>query len=618
MSTLAKVINIIKEDGEDTRDENRMYSHSIISELRGLNSNITSFMTIMMNNLRAAQLAGLRNNNNNLPSTSPNAPTPQQPQPTGSSKASLLSLAGMIALGLAGAISSFFDEIVAAIRIPRALKFVGEFVSDISKIMGRLGRGLLNIFKPLQRAVLFFQNTISRIRDSFIELGKFLTKTVVDISKYFKALFSPTGTVGSFFTKVNNLLKPVVAFIGTVFKSISAFVKNMAVFNVFREIGAVIGSTGKSLSGFTDIFKRIADFIKQLSFVQRIVRVLGTAFRFLRFALGPISMVIFAFVDFIKGFIKGFGEGGLLGGIKEGLLEIFRGLVTKPLDLLKDLVSWAAGKLGFKEFEGMLDSFSFTDMFNQFITALEDIFEDVGKWFSTLFSDPVAAIETLAEDTLGMFKDFGKFVYDKALKPAGDYLGGLFDDVVETFKENFAVVGNWFSSIADKIMFAAEEVWINAIADVKKNFLSLFNYLAALPDKILIGAQQLAIDMLGGTRIGRGVLSSLGITQGDVDRQRADLASSQGADSAMMQRLDAERAAKLADLEARKQAASLATITEGGVGAGGAKGNTVVAPTTVGPTYTGPVYNGPVTVNNDSSTSFGLNPNDKAQMAYGF
>ena len=124
--------------------------------------------------------------------------------------------------------------------------------------------------------------------------------------------------------------------------------------------------------------------------------------------------------------------------------------------------------------------------------------------------------------------------------------------------------------------------------------------------------------MLGGTRIGRGVLSSLGITQGDVDRQRADLASSQGADSAMMQRLDAERAAKLADLEARKQAASLATITEGGVGAGGAKGNTVVAPTTVGPTYTGPVYNGPVTVNNDSSTSFGLNPNDKAQMAYGF
>lgn len=613
MSTLAKVINTIKEDGEDTRDENRAYSHSIISQLNKLNSNITSFMTIMMNNLRAAQLAALRNNNSGGPNTSPTAPTPPQTQPTGSSQGSLLGFAGMIALGLAGAISSFFDEIVSAIRIPRALKFVGEFVSDISKILGRLGRGLLNIFKPLQRAVVFFQNTISRIGNLFIDLGKLLTQTARNISTYFKTLFSRTGTVGSFFTRVNNLLKPVVAFIGTVFKSISAFAKNMAVFNVFREIGAVIGSTGKSLSGFTGIFQKIFNFIKQLSFVQKIVGVLGTALRFLRFGLGPISMAIFAFVDFVKGFIKGFGEGGLLGGIKEGLLEVFRGLVTKPLDLLKDLVSWAAGKLGFTEFESMLDSFSFTDMFNKFITALEDIFEDVGKWFSTLFSDPVAAIEQAAESTLGMFKDFGKFVYDKALKPAGDFLSGLFDDVVETFKENFAVVGNWFSGIADRIMFAAEEIWINAIADVKKNFLSLFNYLSSLPDKILIGAQQLVIDTFGKT-----AASFVGITQAGVDKQRADLASSQGADSAMMQRLDAERAAKLADLEARKQASSLATITEGGVGAGGAKGNTVVAPTTVGPTYTGPVYNGPVTVNNDSSTSFGLNPNDKTQMAYGF
>jgi len=49
-----------------------------------------------------------------------------------------------------------------------------------------------------------------------------------------------------------------------------------------------------------------------------------------------------------------------------------------------------------------------------------------------------------------------------------------------------------------------------------------------------------------------------------------------------------------------------------------AAGNTVVAPTTVGPTYAGPVYNGPVTINNDSSRTFGINPNDKTQMAYGF
>lgn len=56
--------------------------------------------------------------------------------------------------------------------------------------------------------------------------------------------------------------------------------------------------------------------------------------------------------------------------------------------------------------------------------------------------------------------------------------------------------------------------------------------------------------------------------------------------------------------------------TQNAAAAGG--GSTVVAPTTVGPTYSGPVYNGPVTINNDSSTSFGLNPNDRSQMAGAF
>lgn len=600
MATLEDVIDRIKTEGQLTRNSGTNSLKVIASELKSMNNNQIKFFDFMRDYIiQQGQLGALAN-----PPTPPGPATPAAPQtPTPTQPTNQFTLAGAalaLGLGLAAAVSSFFDEIVSAIRIPTALRIAGDFVSDINRLISRIGRGLFNTFASIRRAVTVVQNGISRIGTFLRDLGGFLTKSAVSISTYFKNLFNPkTGTVGSFFTKVNNLLKPVVAFMGTVFKSISAFVKNLAVFNVFREMGTVIGSVGqslKSLSGGASIFKRIADFIKQLSFVQRIVGVLGTALRFLRFALGPISMVIFTFVDFIKGFIKGFGEGGLLSGIKEGLLEVVRGLVTKPLDLLKDLVSWAAGKLGFSEFEGMLDSFSFTDMFNQFITSLEDIFEDVGKWFSTLFSDPVAAIEQAAAAYLEIYRDFGLFIYDNALKPAGDFLGGLFDGVVETFKENFSAVGDWFSGIADRIMVAAEEIWVNAIAAVKRNFLSLFDYLATLPDKILIGAQQLAIDILGGTRIGRGVLSSIGISQESVDSQRAELA----------------------DLQTRRQAASLATMAEGGVGAGKSSGANIVAPTTVGPTYTGTVYNGPVTVNNDSSSTFGLNPNDKTQMAYGF
>jgi len=564
MATLEDVIDRIKTEGQLTRNSGTNSLKVIASELKSMNNNQIKFFDFMRDYIiQQGQLGALAP----PPPTPPPAATPAAPQtPAPAQPAGKFSLTGAVlalGLGLAAAVSSFFDEIVNAIRAPAALKIITAF-----------GTRLANTFSILQRPLNFLRNSVTFVTGIFTRIGNF-----------FNSAFGKQGTIGKTIGKVTAYLKKVIDFSDPIIK-------------FFRTI---LSSTSSIFSPLRAIFSSI-----------------GSALKFLRVAMGPVGVVIFSLIDFVKGFMKGFGEEGLLGGIKEGLLEVIRGLITKPLDLLKDLVSWAAGKLGFSEFESMLDSFSFTDMFNKFVVALEEVFEDVGKWFGTLFSDPVTAIEQAVDTSLEIFRDFGKFVYDNALKPVGDFLSDLFSDEIEAFKTNFAAIGNWFSGIADRIMFAAEEIWINAVADLKKNFLSLFNYLASLPDKVLIGAQQLVIDTLGDTYLGRKALSSLGITQESVDSQRADLASSQGADSAVMQRLDAERAAKLADLETRKQAASLATMAEGGVGAGKSSGANIVAPTTVGPTYTGTVYNGPVTVNNDSSSTFGLNPNDKTQMAYGF
>ena len=63
----------------------------------------------------------------------------------------------------------------------------------------------------------------------------------------------------------------------------------------------------------------------------------------------------------------------------------------------------------------------------------------------------------------------------------------------------------------------------------------------------------------------------------------------------------------------------LNTIAEGGVGAGSSSSTNIVAPTSTGTAYNGGThYHGPVTVSNDSSRTFGINPNDKSQMAAGF
>jgi hypothetical protein len=67
-------------------------------------------------------------------------------------------------------------------------------------------------------------------------------------------------------------------------------------------------------------------------------------------------------VDAVKGAMAGFEKDGILGGVVGAITGLLDGLVAKPLDLLKDMISWIAEKLGFENFSKMLDSFSFSDL----------------------------------------------------------------------------------------------------------------------------------------------------------------------------------------------------------------------------------------------------------------
>ena len=70
---------------------------------------------------------------------------------------------------------------------------------------------------------------------------------------------------------------------------------------------------------------------------------------------------------------------GALGGAFKGFMKI----VTVPMDLVKSLISWIAGKFGFTEFEKLLDSFSFTELFGK---AVDWLFVDLPAWFTKTFS----------------------------------------------------------------------------------------------------------------------------------------------------------------------------------------------------------------------------------------
>jgi len=212
---------------------------------------------------------------------------------------------------------------------------------------------------------------------------------------------------------------------------------------------------------------------------------------------------------------------------------------------------------------------------------------------------------------------------EKKFVSVKDTLITEWDAATKLLTDNFDKVVKWISNIPDRILFAAEEMWIETITDLKKNFLKLTAYLASLPDQILLGAQQAILDNFGGTAIGRGALARMGITQESIDAQKSAMKNDETETSNILNKLDLEKAAQLADLEKRRQA-TLGTIEDGSTSknnnapATAADGNTVIAPTTVGPTYAGPVYNGPVTITYDNATTWGLDPNKmRGNFAYG-
>ena len=125
---------------------------------------------------------------------------------------------------------------------------------------------------------------------------------------------------------------------------------------------------------FTKTFSGITKFASTVG------RILGRLFL-------PITFLMTAF-DTVTGAIDGFfgTEGNLVQKLLGGLGGAFKGfmkIVTVPMDLVKSLISWIAGKFGFTEFEKLLDGFSFTELFGK---AVDWLFVDLPAWFTKTFS----------------------------------------------------------------------------------------------------------------------------------------------------------------------------------------------------------------------------------------
>ena len=288
-------------------------------------------------------------------------------------------------------------------------KAIGDEVSELNK---NFVEGFKSLKGPegiaggflgmLTLPFLLIKGFLEGLGDSFRKLTQIFTKTKIGsalfyfmnetLPDFFKKVFGKNSRLGKMFSDVKGFGKMMAGpFIGmfndlkkfftpnprtaSIIKDTFRFIMEPieALVKLFKGIGE--GSkTGKFIKGMMETFGKVNKFVGTFG------RLIGRLFL-------PITFIMTAF-DTITGAIDGFTntEGnivqkmlGSLGGAIKGFMKI----VTIPLDLVKDLISWIAGKFGFTEFEKLLDGFSFTEMFGKVVDWL---FVDLPAFFTDLFS----------------------------------------------------------------------------------------------------------------------------------------------------------------------------------------------------------------------------------------
>jgi len=228
-------------------------------------------------------------------------------------------------------------------------KAVKEQSSFIQKLFG----GLLGLFSGLfigwlkALKMVFYRGFIARIGAFF---GNFF--------KSLKTTFSG-GKLAAGFARIGNFFKSIGAFFGRIFK----------------------------------IFKPVLQFFKSIIGIAG--RVLGVVSKI----FAPL-LVIFGIFESIRGFFQGFAdsEGNflqkLMGGLAGALTGFLDFLIAAPLNLIKGIIGWIAGALGFEGVKEKLESFDFS--FGGIIKAVFDVIGFVAGIAFKILKFPVALAAGIA------------------------------------------------------------------------------------------------------------------------------------------------------------------------------------------------------------------------------
>lgn len=578
-ATLEDVIERLRAEGQLTRNTGTNSLKSVSQKFesfrpifKSIQSNMEMQSKILIETLegqrRKAELDSLRrpeNNNGGQNDGPDDEPRPKKDESTIDwTKLGILGGSFALAVGSTiGLLIGQLDAIKAYFKVftPNLTQIFDSFKTDISSRFTSLRVSFAEVF----------DNAIKTIRGMF---------NVADDSN-----------VGRFMTVFRERLNSLIA--------------------PFRTATTTITEIASSATTVSNSFGTIRSFLSSISStISRLVGIVGKIF-------APIAIIITAF-DTVRGAIQGYADGGILGGLKGAIDGFFTSLVTVPLDLIKDLVAWVLGKLGFDETAASIKSFSFTKLFKSMTSGIFDFLSGavdwvvskfpnplpalgqlwnglVGEgglldilwspvslvidWVKTLFTDPVAALGQLWRGLVGegglldilwspvslvidwVTKKFGWRDEDAPTFNLLSYLKDVWANVRDTVVEKFQQLADYVSSVPDKVMLFAEGMFVNVSEKLQIGFLTLGNWIASIPARIKLMALNAIRSATSGLPEWAQIVSQSDIAEAEqaVSGRESELEASISTirASAAESRADIER--RMAELNRVDQAAAFGT-----------------------------------------------------------
>jgi len=310
-----------------------------------------------------------------------------------------MGILGAIGATIKGIVAGFSGLLIGAVAgVVNAAKFVLSPIAKLGDLLLKPVRGLVNALnRGVMRELTLFKNgflnafdtvggVLSRIRTAgfrFLGLGVD-GKPVVNTSNFVKKIYGAGKSLGdairgmtSYFGRVGEGSSSLLNIVRRM-PGLSVFIDDMSkVFGVIKNL--TMSGINKVVDFVQGITRSTRSFASTFGKIFSVFKVLGRVVAF------PLT-VIMGIIDAISGFNSEYERtgGNLLAGLLGGLGGVLSGIVGMPLDLLKSAVSWIAGKLGFEQLEGFLDSFSFAEGIK---AVFRNLFDGINAWWENFSID---------------------------------------------------------------------------------------------------------------------------------------------------------------------------------------------------------------------------------------